>query len=104
MNPILRKKYLRSEYIFYSDSIQKIKKGKIIKEITLNDIEEITYNEKFGFVDFVKILVDRLQPYFHFPKALIIVLKTKPNIISIKLEIKEYELLKLNFNKIIKLI
>ena len=104
MNPILIKKYLKSEYVFYPNLVQRIKKGKIVKEIMISDIEEIIYNEKFGFVDFIKILIDRLHPYFNFPKSFVIILKAKPHVFSIQLKKEEYEILKESFLKTITLI
>ncbi len=98
------KKSFKNEYIFYPNLIQQIKKGKVINEYYIEDIEEITYNEKFGFNDFIKIIIDRLHPYFNLPNSFIITLRTKSRPIGLKLKYKEYLKIKDKFQKKIKLI
>ena len=98
MDIILRKKRLKHEYVFYSNQIIINKNGEVVRQITKADIVEVTYNEKFGFIDFIMIFFGIVRPYNNFPKALVILLKSKPTYISIKLKKDEYEILKQKFN------
>lgn len=98
MDIILRKNRLKHEYVFYSNQIIIKKNGEIVRLITTSDIVEATYNEKFGFIDFIMIFFGNVRPYNNFPKALVILLKSKPKYITIKLKKNEYEILKQKFN------
>ena len=91
---ILKKKRFKFEYIFYVDRILKYKKRTLIKSIFIDEIEEIVYNPKFNFTDFVSIFINRAQSYYYLPKSLVIMLKSKHEILSIKLEKNEVEILK----------
>lgn len=74
-------------------------------EIKSLDIIEITYHPKLKVSDFFKLFFffgcDKMLAM---PKLLVIYFNKKPNFVSLRLNKKEFEVLKEKFNKPIKLI
>ena len=97
MEPIVIKKG-KYEYSFYSDRIVSTKNGKPVYEVFYHEIEEITYNPKFGFKDFLTFLISVGVAFECAPRFLMMRLKTRKisqmNVIGTKLSNKEFEKVK----------
>ena len=107
MEPILIKSTGKVQYVFFTESIQKKKDGDVIDEITSDNISKITYNEKFTVGDFLLLLVGLHNGYSRFPKMFTVIQKhstLRNKYIGLKLNYKEYLILKDKFQVPIQLV
>jgi hypothetical protein len=107
MEPILIKKG-KTLYAFYSDKLVITKKDKAIHEIHYDEIKKISYNPKFGFKDFMRILASRgIGIHYYFYNAFTITLKVKKSntdIVFVRFSNDEFEEIKDIFGMSIELI
>ena len=106
MEPVIVKQGKR-EYAFYSDKIVVKKKNKITWEVPYDDIDEISYNPKFGFRDFFKRLGGAFIAYPDCrcsKNAFVIFLKSNNDIFLTPLSNEDFERIKHLFKIPIKIV
>ena len=96
-------------YEFLDDRVIVTKKGKVIREVFYNEIEEITYNPKFGIKDLLHIvfllaIVRTPGGHEYFNKALVFFQKSIKDVLTVKVETKDFEEIKNLFKIPIKIV
>ena len=94
----------KKKYIFSSDKIVVIKKNEVIQEIFLDEIDEVTFNPKYGFRDFFTTLFITIGlNYSYYYKAFAVYLRPE-GCIHIKMSKENFEKVKSFFKIPIRIV